>query len=244
MIKDSNNTLDSEVTELLTEKLVVSTSEPKATKEKIVKTASPEFGVTAPKSVKAKPASKAKSAELIKPKTTTKVKSTELIKPKATAKSVVKKVDIATSTTTKAVIEKADLVASTVKAVVKKAEIATPIIKVIKNKHLTDDMLKIMEAKHHDPFSVLGRHAKKELMQITIYLPYAESVRFSHDDSELVRVIDTDFFEASVLPEMLPAHYQLIWLDKSGYRHESYDPYDFGVQLPEFDQYLFAEGKH
>ena len=117
-------------------------------------------------------------------------------------------------------------------------------IKTVKNKLLTNDMLKIMTATHHDPFSVLGRHAQKDLMQITIYLPYAESVKFGHDGSELDRITDSDFFQVSVSPETLPAHYQLIWLDKSGYLHETYDAYDFGTQLPEFDQYLFAEGKH
>ena len=34
------------------------------------------------------------------------------------------------------------------------------------------------------------------------------------------------------------------WVDKDGYSHENYDPYDFGSQLPEFDQHLFGEGKH
>jgi 1,4-alpha-glucan branching enzyme len=33
-------------------------------------------------------------------------------------------------------------------------------------------------------------------------------------------------------------------VDKEGGRHTNYDPYDFGVQLPEFDRQLFAEGKH
>ena len=211
MIKDSNNTLDSEVTELLTEKPVASTPKPKATKAKVTKTSVPKVEVSAKKSVKTKPVSKTKSAGLIKSEAMTKTRNTEVVELKTT---------------------------------IKKAAIETPMIKIVKNKLLNNDMLKIMDARHHDPFSVLGRHAKKDLIQITIYLPYAESVSFSHDGSELERITGSDFFQANVQSETLPAHYQLVWLDKSGYRHETYDPYDFGTQLPEFDQYLFAEGKH
>ncbi len=215
MIKDSNNILDSEVTELLTEKPVASTPKPeaKATKVKAAKPALTKVKAASPKIVKPKPVAKAKTktVELISSVTT----ATEVVEPKTKTKTLI--------TTTK---------------------IEIPMIKTVNNKLLTNDMLKIMEAKHHNPFSVLGRHAKKELIQITIYLPYAESVSFSHNGLELDRIPESDFFQTLVQAETLPAHYQLVWLDKSGYRHETYDAYDFGTQLPEFDQYLFAEGKH
>ena len=215
MIKDSNNILDSEVTELLTEKPVASTPKPKAkaTKVKAAKPALTKVKAASPKIVKPKPVAKAKTktVELISSVTT----ATEVVEPKTKTKTLI--------TTTK---------------------IEIPMIKTVNNKLLTNDMLKIMEAKHHDPFSVLGRHAKKELIQITIYLPYAESVSFSHNGLELDRIPESDFFQTLVQAETLPAHYQLVWLDKSGYHHETYDAYDFGTQLPEFDQYLFAEGKH
>ncbi|MCK9620408.1 MAG: 1,4-alpha-glucan branching protein GlgB [Methylobacter sp.] len=109
---------------------------------------------------------------------------------------------------------------------------------------LDSDAVKIMEARHHDPFAILGRHFKNNHTQVKVYLPYAETVCFSHNGAALSRVPDTDFFEYNAEHEQLPEHYQLSWIDKSGYSHENYDPYDFGIQLPEFDRHLFGEGRH
>ena len=109
---------------------------------------------------------------------------------------------------------------------------------------LDSDAIKIIEAKHHDPFSVLGRHTVGKLTTVKVYMPYAESVSFANDGPDLPRIIGTDFFEYSAQQSELPEHYQLVWIDKDGSQHTNYDPYDFGVQLPEFDRHLFAEGKH
>jgi 1,4-alpha-glucan branching enzyme len=109
---------------------------------------------------------------------------------------------------------------------------------------LDAESLKISEARHHDPFSVLGRQAKNKQIVIKVYLPYAETVRLKHIDAPFQRITGTDFFECLLGNESLPQHYQLAWTDKSGTTHLSYDPYDFPVQLPEFDQHLFGEGKH
>ncbi|MDP3877140.1 MAG: 1,4-alpha-glucan branching protein GlgB [Methylobacter sp.] len=111
---------------------------------------------------------------------------------------------------------------------------------------LDPDAIKIMEARHHDPFSFLGRHLNNNnnSIQVKVYLPYAETVHFSHNGTELPRVPNTDFFEYNAEKEQIPAHYKLSWIDKSGHKHENYDPYDFGIQMPEFDQHLFGEGRH
>ena len=109
---------------------------------------------------------------------------------------------------------------------------------------LDADSIKIRDAKHHDPFSVLGRHPKNGKVLIKVYLPYAESVTLGKSESAFTRVPGSDFFEYLAEAKDLPKHYQLSWTDKNGYHHENYDPYDFGTQLPEFDQHLFGEGKH
>ncbi|MDP3334820.1 MAG: 1,4-alpha-glucan branching enzyme, partial [Methylococcaceae bacterium] len=88
---------------------------------------------------------------------------------------------------------------------------------------LSSDFIKISEAKHHDPFSVLGRHQN----QITVYLPYAEIVSFTHNGMLLNRVPDSDFFQYTVIDGEIPDHYQLSWQDKDGNPHENYDPYTF-----------------
>ncbi len=110
---------------------------------------------------------------------------------------------------------------------------------------LSSDFIKISEAKHHDPFSILGRHSHNNQEQITVYLPYAESVCFSHNNAVLNRVPNSDFFTYLIKAnDVIPEHYSLSWLDKDGNTHKNHDPYSFGTQLPEFDQHLFGEGKH
>ncbi|MCK5190499.1 MAG: 1,4-alpha-glucan branching protein GlgB, partial [Methylococcales bacterium] len=112
------------------------------------------------------------------------------------------------------------------------------------NTSLDTDSIKIMEASHHDPFSILGRHQYGKLIKVNLYLPYAETVCFANDGAEIPRLTGTDFFEYIAKPKELPEHYQLDWVDKDGGKHTDYDPYDFGLLLPDFDQQLFAEGKH
>ncbi|NOU21813.1 MAG: 1,4-alpha-glucan branching protein GlgB [Methyloglobulus sp.] len=109
---------------------------------------------------------------------------------------------------------------------------------------LDAESLKIAEARHHDPFSVLGRHLKANQAYIKVYLPYAETVTLNHNNAAFQRITGTDFFDYNAGKEPLPQHYQLSWTDKSGNTHLDYDPYDFSAQLPEFDQHLFGEGKH
>ncbi|NOU20587.1 MAG: 1,4-alpha-glucan branching protein GlgB [Methyloglobulus sp.] len=117
--------------------------------------------------------------------------------------------------------------------------------KITKAVSLDADEITIIAAKHHDPFSILGRHQKNNQFQITVYLPYAETVRLGSNGPFLSRITGTDFFIHVADNDALPdAHYKLTWLDKDGYTHESYDPYDFGTQLSEFDLHLFGEGKH
>jgi len=109
---------------------------------------------------------------------------------------------------------------------------------------LDSDILKIIDAKHHDPFSVLGRQIKDGKTVIRVFLPYAESVKIETDSIEMKRIVGTDLFEYYPSTEQIPTHYQLFWIDKDGGQHQHYDPYSFGSVLPEFDQHLFGEGRH
>ena len=111
-------------------------------------------------------------------------------------------------------------------------------------KALDAESAQIAAAKHHDPFTVLGRHSINNETHIKVYLPYAETVELSHNGLAFKRLEGTDFFDCNVGVKPLPQHYQFSWKDKSGTTHQQYDPYDFTVQLPEFDQHLFGEGKH
>ncbi len=109
---------------------------------------------------------------------------------------------------------------------------------------LDSELIKLLEAKHHDPFAVLGRHGQGSDNLIRVYLPYAETVRLSPKGPEFTRVPNTDIFEYHPGSETVAEHYQLFWTDKDGHDHHHFDPYCFGPVLPEFDQHLFAAGSH
>lgn len=110
--------------------------------------------------------------------------------------------------------------------------------------NLDHNLSLLSQAKHHNPFSVLGRHPRLNQICLTVYLPYAETVSLKNTALSLSRIPESDFFELTAEANDFPAHYELHWLDKSGDIHTHYDPYDFPVQLPAFDQHLFSEGKH
>ena len=112
-----------------------------------------------------------------------------------------------------------------------------------RKKMLDSDLIKITEAKHHDPFSVLGLQNIQGEDLIRVYLPYAETVSIGDAGANMQRIPDSDFFEYSPA-ESLPEHYVLNWQDKDGGQHTDIDPYSFQSIMPEFDRHLFGEGQH
>ena len=109
---------------------------------------------------------------------------------------------------------------------------------------LNDDLIRVSEAQHANPFSVLGPHTQNGITTITVYSPYAESMQIKGLETKLERVPDSDFFQCHITTEELPQHYQLAWIDKDQNKQLSHDPYTFGSVLPEFDQQLFSSGNH
>jgi len=111
---------------------------------------------------------------------------------------------------------------------------------------LSDALSLIIKAQHHDPFNILGVDNKNNLVRF--FLPHAESVFLLINDSKeaIKRVPESDFFEYPIQSGKTGenhTHYQLSWLDKSGYEHNEYYPYTFAPQISDFDQHLFIEGK-
>ncbi len=109
---------------------------------------------------------------------------------------------------------------------------------------LSPDLQKISEARHYDPFSVLGRHQQKKTVTVRAHLPFADSARIMPGALKLKRLPDTDIFEWQGSASQVEKHYQLSWIDAEGHTHTDYDPYCFDTQLSDFDLHLFAEGKH
>jgi 1,4-alpha-glucan branching enzyme len=102
----------------------------------------------------------------------------------------------------------------------------------------------ITEARHHDPFAVLGKHRTAQGEVIRAYLPGASAAAIADGDLSLQRLKGSDFFEWRGKPGVIPDHYRLRWQTSEGNAHIAYDPYCFPPQIPEFDIHLFNEGKH
>jgi len=102
----------------------------------------------------------------------------------------------------------------------------------------------LLETRCHDPFGVLGPHTNGEQTTVRAYMPQATRVFIESFGIELQRYRDTAIFEWSGKRPVLPARYQLTWVDEQAQAHTEYDPYCFPAQLESFDIHLFHEGKH
>jgi len=111
---------------------------------------------------------------------------------------------------------------------------------------LPDSLQRIVDARHHDPYAVLGRHALNAREDIVrAYLPGATQAAIAVDTQNLPmrRLANTDLFEWVGPRARIPARYRLAWSDTHG-AHDAYDPYCFPAQLTDFDLHLFGEGSH
>ncbi len=104
------------------------------------------------------------------------------------------------------------------------------------------ELSRISQARHHDPFSVLGRHEDGNGVLVRAYIPNAEEVRIAEGNLWMERLQGSDHFEWR--GKELPLHYSLIWRDQHHREHIARDPYTFPPQLGDLDLYLFGEGKH
>ncbi len=105
-------------------------------------------------------------------------------------------------------------------------------------------LTKIIEARHHDPFEVLGRHEQGNEVLARVFLPHAERVTIAEGELEMQRIEGTDLFEWRGPKQNLPQRYRLIWHDDNNREHVHHDPYCFPPQLGDLDLHLFGEGKH
>jgi 1,4-alpha-glucan branching enzyme len=109
---------------------------------------------------------------------------------------------------------------------------------------LQEALVRIIEARHHDPFEVLGRHVEGAEAVVRCFLPKAERVRIVETGLQLERIPYTDLFEARGPAQQLPVRYDLAWSDKAGVEHRHTDPYCMPPALGDLDLHLFGEGRH
>jgi 1,4-alpha-glucan branching enzyme len=103
---------------------------------------------------------------------------------------------------------------------------------------------KLCDARHHDPYSVLGRVTKDYSRIIRAFIPFCQSVQIGENGPFMERLEGTDIFEIVESGQHFPKHYQFHWVDHNGQTNIEYDPYSFDPTLPDYDIHLFNEGKH
>jgi len=111
---------------------------------------------------------------------------------------------------------------------------------------------KIVESVHHDPFEVLGAHkvkaGGKDAVAVRAFLPETKEASVLRADTGqaflMNRVHAEGFFEAIIkgAAEVFPYRLKVVLHD--GTTREFVDPYSFLPVLTEFDLYLMAEGTH
>ncbi len=106
------------------------------------------------------------------------------------------------------------------------------------------DLQRIIEARHHAPFSVLGRHVHGEEAVIRAFIPLASEVSIAEGGLSMARIPNTDMFEWRGNADAVPERYRLIWKDEYHHDNIAHDPYCYPPQLSDFDMHLFGEGKH
>jgi len=110
---------------------------------------------------------------------------------------------------------------------------------------ITAELSRISEARHHDPFRVLGRHTEGDQVVVRVFNPHATEVFIADGGMRLERLAgQAFFFQWRGERVRLPDHYRLVWRDEAHYEHIGHDPYSYGPQLQDFDLHLFGEGRH
>ena len=109
---------------------------------------------------------------------------------------------------------------------------------------LDPELQKIVEGRHHDPFTVLGRHVTGKDAVVRVFMPHVVQVTVADGELPFARVEGSDFFEWRGPAAKVPERYRLIWRDDQRREHIGHDPYCYPAQLADFDLHLFGEGRH
>lgn len=106
------------------------------------------------------------------------------------------------------------------------------------------DIQRLMDGRHHQPFSLLGLNDTLDRPLIRAFLPFCQQLHIGESGPSMLRLAGTDLFEYEGPIDQIPKHYRLIWTDKEGHRHTEIDPYTFFPSLSDFDLDLFNQGQH
>ena len=118
-----------------------------------------------------------------------------------------------------------------------------------------DEVYKIINTDHYDPFTILGAHViewkGKKGVVVRSFMPDAQSVEVVELDQEkevrthpMNRLLDEGFFEVFIPGRSDVFRYKLKKTTGSGEEAIFYDSYSFLPTLTDFDLYLFNAGDH
>jgi len=129
-----------------------------------------------------------------------------------------------------------------------------PMFKIIKTTIDTDDILKIINATHCDPFSILGIHKLPSSkpsayndFAIRCFIPNAASIKvidLQGSSYDMSKIHDSGFFEVIVKNKHDFFKYKYEVMDTTKNHFTIIDPYCFLPIIPDVDIYLFNEGTH
>lgn len=102
------------------------------------------------------------------------------------------------------------------------------------------DVIRLLEARHHEPFTVLGRHGGA----VRAFLPRTRCAWVETDARPMQRIGNTDLFEYAGDLGGVPEHYRLIVEDEHGGRHTQCEPWSFEPAVGEQDLRYFNAGTH
>jgi len=108
----------------------------------------------------------------------------------------------------------------------------------------SDDLKRLVAARHHDPFKLLGRHPEQDGEVVRAWIPGAARVQIEGISTPMQRVAGSDLHEWRGPAGEVPHPYRLCWIDRDGREHCAYDPYAFPPDIADYDLHLFGEGRH
>ncbi len=111
-------------------------------------------------------------------------------------------------------------------------------------KTMPQSVERLLSARHHDPFAILGLHPAPEGWVLRVFRPAASRVTLLLPDAAGADMVKTDaggIFEwrGALAP---PRPWRLA-IEENEHRFEITDPYAFGPLLSDQEMYLFNEGK-
>lgn len=114
---------------------------------------------------------------------------------------------------------------------------------------LSEPAVRILEARHHDPFSYLGPQLLPDKrVAVRALVPRAHSLKVILKDGggsfEADLLHENGLFEAVLPATAWQKPYELEWQGQEGKIHRQEDAYAFGLCLGELDMHLFREGRH